>query len=94
MARNEFFKIELDLPFTNNRIAEIVYDVLRVDLEPKRSGVIKELCLKNNIVKLFLQAQLARQMRVAINNFFEKVDLVIETIESIGPPTTDSYNHY
>lgn len=39
-------------------------------------------------------AQLARQLRVAVNGFLEKLDLISQTIEAFGPPVSDSYDHY
>lgn len=40
----------VEIPFPTNRLAEISYHVLRVDSEPKRSGVQKELKLKDNVL--------------------------------------------
>lgn len=39
-------------------------------------------------------ALLAKQLRVAINGFLEKVDLVLETIQQFGPPRSKIYEHY
>lgn len=87
-------KIDIEIPFQNSRIAEIAYDVLRVDKEPKRSGVTKDLSVKENILAVKFSAHLARQLRVAINGFFEKLDLITETVEAFGPPVSKTYNHY
>lgn len=45
-------KIVLNIPFPSTRIAEIVYDVLRIDPEPKRGGVKKQLELNGNFIKM------------------------------------------
>jgi len=87
-------KIEVELPFPTTRVAEIVYDVLRVDQEPKRSGVTKIVERENTNIKIKYQASLARQLRVALNNLFEKVDLIVQTIQEVGPPGSLSYDHY
>lgn len=87
-------KIDVELPFSSKRIAEIVYDVVRVDAEPVRSGVTKILNLEGTVVKVTFTASLEKQLRVGVNNFFEKVDLIIETIEAIGPPTSEKYEFY
>ncbi|XP_018570277.1 uncharacterized protein LOC108910214 [Anoplophora glabripennis] len=87
-------KINIEIPFQSNRIAEIAYDVLRVDKEPKRSGVTKNLSVKENILAVKFSTSLARQLRVAVNGFFEKLDLISETIEAFGPPVSNSYSHY
>lgn len=42
----------LSVPFLTAREAEVVYQVLRVDKEPARSGVTKKLILNNNIVEV------------------------------------------
>lgn len=39
---------DLRIPFPTRRQAEIAYDVLRIDPEPKRSGVTKKLQLESN----------------------------------------------
>lgn len=41
------------MPFPSPRLAEIAYHVLRVDPEPKRSGVTKELVVKNNTLEAY-----------------------------------------
>lgn len=41
------------MPFPSARLAEIAYQVLRVDAEPKRSGVTKELQVKNTILEAY-----------------------------------------
>ncbi|XP_050295073.1 uncharacterized protein LOC126735165 isoform X2 [Anthonomus grandis grandis] len=87
-------KIDLELCLSSERIAQIVYDVLRVDAEPKRSGVVKVLTVENNVLKGTFTANQARQLRVAINNFFEKADLVLETVQVMGPPVSEKYDYY
>ncbi|XP_076256846.1 threonyl-carbamoyl synthesis 6 isoform X1 [Rhynchophorus ferrugineus] len=97
MSGDKNLNIDLELPFGSKRIAEIVFDVLRVDEEPRRSGVCKKLTLEDTLIKVFYRnfsASLTRQLRTALNNFFEKVDLITETIEVIGLPKTESYSYY
>ncbi|KAJ8947486.1 hypothetical protein NQ318_009789 [Aromia moschata] len=86
--------IELEIPFQTSRIAEVVYDVLRVDKEPKRGGVAKVLSLTGNILTVKFSAQLTRQLRVSVNGFLEKLDLTLETVQLFGPPVSESYSHY
>ncbi|XP_076256847.1 threonyl-carbamoyl synthesis 6 isoform X2 [Rhynchophorus ferrugineus] len=94
MSGDKNLNIDLELPFGSKRIAEIVFDVLRVDEEPRRSGVCKKLTLEDTLIKVNFSASLTRQLRTALNNFFEKVDLITETIEVIGLPKTESYSYY
>lgn len=47
IMKNIYFS-DLRIPFPTRRHAEIAYDVLRIDPEPKRSGVTKKLQLESN----------------------------------------------
>lgn len=94
MDEKHDLKVDVTLPLATPRIAQIVYDVLRVDAEPKRSGVTKTLTLHDQLLKVTFTARLARQLRVALNNFFEKVDLILETVQVMGPPVSETYDHY
>lgn len=44
----------MEVPFPSARLAEIAYHVLRVDVEPKRSGVSKILTVKNNTLEAYV----------------------------------------
>lgn len=44
-------RVSIEVPFPTNRAAEIAYDVLRVDAEPKKGGVKKKLEVTGNILK-------------------------------------------
>lgn len=46
------FVRELSIPFPSKRIAEIVYDVLRVDPEPRRAQVLKEITVEEECLKV------------------------------------------
>lgn len=45
-------KLSLAIPFPTNRAAQIAYDVLRIDGEPKRNHVKKSLSLNENILEM------------------------------------------
>ncbi|KAL1513180.1 hypothetical protein ABEB36_002625 [Hypothenemus hampei] len=94
MFEEDNLKIDLEVPFADETISRIVFDVLRVDVEPKRSGVTKLLTHQENIVKASFSAKQAKQLRVSLTNFFEKIDLIVETIEVMGPPVSANYSHY
>lgn len=47
-----FYFSELSVPFPSKRIAEIVYDVIRVDPEPKKSHVDKEISLNEEKIQM------------------------------------------
>ncbi|XP_065351770.1 uncharacterized protein Tcs6 isoform X2 [Cloeon dipterum] len=84
----------LTVPFASKREAEIVYDVLRVDEEPKRGGTKKTLKLIDSTIEVSFEAPEVRHLRVASNSFFEHLILVQETIKAFGPPKTEKYEHW
>lgn len=49
---DEEIKVEIAIPFPSKRAAQIAYDVLRIDVEPKRSQVKKTLSLEGNNLKV------------------------------------------
>ncbi|XP_046396140.1 EKC/KEOPS complex subunit LAGE3 [Ischnura elegans] len=91
MDCNDVFKVCLNIPFPTVREAAIAYDVLRVDAEPRRSGVSKKLVLDRNIFKVEFAAEEARQVRVAVHSFMEFLILVSQTMDQFGPPRSDTY---
>ncbi len=44
--------VDLSVPFETSRDAEIAFEALRVDAEPKRGGVEKQLSVDGNVVKV------------------------------------------
>ncbi|XP_032674180.1 EKC/KEOPS complex subunit LAGE3 [Odontomachus brunneus] len=87
------FKVNLSVPFPTVREAEVAYQVLRVDKEPPRGGVTKELVLNNNILEVSFNGKEARKVRVGLTSFFDNLLLVTETIQQFGPPEP-TYNYY
>ncbi|XP_043260067.1 EKC/KEOPS complex subunit LAGE3 [Colletes gigas] len=85
--------VNLSIPFPSAREAEIAYQVLRVDKEPSRSSVSKNLTLDNDILQVSISGTEARKVRVALTSFFDSVILVTETIQQFGPPAP-TYNYY
>ncbi|XP_078050830.1 EKC/KEOPS complex subunit LAGE3-like [Augochlora pura] len=85
--------VNLSIPFPSPREAEIVYQVLKVDKEPSRGSVSKELTLNNNILKLVISGTEARKVRVALTSFFDSLILVTETIQKFGPPAP-TFDYY
>ncbi|XP_012217064.1 EKC/KEOPS complex subunit LAGE3 isoform X2 [Linepithema humile] len=85
-------KVDISVPFPSVREAEVVYQVLRVDKEP-RSGATKKITLNKNILEVSFSGTEIRKVRVALTSFFENLSLVIETIQRFGPPAS-SFNYY
>ena len=76
-------ELSLSVPFESERHARVAYDALRVDKEPKRSGMAKTLSLHegSNVLHVQFNCEEARVMRVSVNAFMDLLALVTETIE-------------
>nr|XP_046480712.1 uncharacterized protein LOC124218233 isoform X2 [Neodiprion pinetum] len=85
--------VSVSVPFTTTREADVVYQVLRVDSEPKRSGVSKILSLDETRLNVNFTGTEARKVRVGLTSFFESLLLVLETLKEFGPPAPE-YTHY
>ncbi|XP_047364301.1 EKC/KEOPS complex subunit Lage3 isoform X2 [Vespa velutina] len=79
--------------FATTREADVVYQVLRVDKEPPRSGVIKKIEQKDNQLQISFSSTEVRKLRVGITSFFDSLTLVTETIQQFGPPEP-MYDYY
>ncbi|KAI4483354.1 hypothetical protein M0802_013471 [Mischocyttarus mexicanus] len=84
---------EFTIPFATEREANVVYQVLRVDKEPPRSGVSKKINQKDNVLLVSFSGTEIRKVRVGITSFFDSLTLVTETIEQFGPPES-KYDYY
>lgn len=87
------FNVELSIPFSTAREAEVVYQVLKVDKEPPRSSVVKKLEHTNNLLRVSFSSSEIRKLRVGVTSFFESLILVTETIQQFGPPKS-TYDYY
>lgn len=77
---------ELRIPFGCGREAEIVYNSLRVEVEPARSKVSRVLEVEGATLVAKLRAEEARSLRVSLNSLLEHIILATETIRQFGPP--------
>lgn len=50
-AMDQELKVSISIPFPSKRAAQIAYDVLRVDAEPKKNHVKKTLVLDEETLK-------------------------------------------
>ncbi|XP_015600142.1 uncharacterized protein LOC107270040 [Cephus cinctus] len=85
--------VNVTIPFPTTREADVAYQVLRVDNEPKRSGVTKQLTVEGNLLTVIFYGQEARKVRVGLTSFFESLILVTETMKELGPPESE-YSYY
>ena len=75
-------EMTLDVPFPTARHAGIAYDALRVDPEPKRSGMKKTLEVREgNVLHVEFRSQEARTLRVSVNTFLDLLGLVTKTMD-------------
>ncbi|XP_005185798.1 uncharacterized protein LOC101887969 [Musca domestica] len=72
----------LKIPFESVRHAEIAYRVLKVDEEPRRNFVKKEIVLKEATLEVHFVANQVKNLRTAITSFFENLLLCRETINN------------
>lgn len=72
-------ELTLEVPFETEKSAEIAYNSLRVDPEPKRSGLVKTLELQGPKLVVHFKCQEARTLRVSANAFFDLLSLVVQT---------------
>ncbi|XP_012257780.2 uncharacterized protein LOC105687043 isoform X2 [Athalia rosae] len=85
--------VSVSVPFPTAREADVAYQVLRVDSEPKRSGVVKILSIEENRLNVQFTGTEARKVRVGLTSFFENLILVVETMKEFGPPVPE-YTYY
>jgi len=76
--------LSLIVPFRTEEEAEIAYNTLVVDKEPKRNQCKKELSLEKNKLILKLSAPEPRQLRLSSNSFFDHLILVRKTIDEFS----------
>ncbi len=76
----------LCVPFAQSRHARAAFNALRVDPEPKRSGVKRELGVQEAgsdggaALEVKFHASDPRALRVSLNSFLDLLSLVVDTI--------------
>lgn len=77
-------EMNVKIPFEDEKTATIVYNSLRVDPEPKRSQMVKEMKVEGNHLVVNFNCQEARTMRVSVNSFFDLLSLVLQTVDQFS----------
>lgn len=85
---HEGLSARVSVPFPFERDAQVVYNALRIDPDPKRSGCSKKLSLEGNVLVADFTANQAKHLRVGINSFFDLLLLAIKTVEHFGHPSS------
>ena len=76
--------LTLKVPFEDAKTAKIVWNSLRVDPEPKRSGMTKTLRVEGSDLIVDFECKETRTMRVSVNSFFDLLSLVVDTIDQFA----------
>ena len=71
----------LKIPFQNQDQATIAWNSLRVDPEPKRSGVEKTLKVEGHDLIVDFKCEEVRTLRVSVNSFYDLLYLVVQTMD-------------
>ena len=86
MSKSDQYSVSVEIPYPNEKLAQIVYNSLRVDIEPKRSEVHKSLHVENSVLKVRVSSSEVKNVRVSMNSFFDLLTVVNKTIDRFGPP--------
>ena len=74
-------EMTIKVPFEDSKSAQVAWNSLRVDPEPKRSDLVKEMRVENNQLIVDFKCQEAKTMRVSVNSFFDLLNLVVQTMD-------------
>ncbi|CAF4534537.1 unnamed protein product [Rotaria socialis] len=78
------FTCELRFPLSTARHAQIIYNTIRIDKEPKKT-VERIETLDGNVLNVRFEAHEAKFIRVAVESYIEKVNLILRTIQRFDP---------
>jgi EKC/KEOPS complex subunit PCC1/LAGE3 len=78
------FVCELRFPLATTRHAQIVHNTVRIDKEPKKT-VQRIETVDNNILNVRFEAEEAKFIRVAVESYIEKINLILRTIQRFDP---------
>lgn len=78
------FSCELRFPLATERHAQILFNTMRVDKEPKKN-VQRSEQIDGNSLRVQFQAEQAKFLRVAVESYIEKINLVLQTIRRFDP---------
>lgn len=78
------FTCDLHFPFATARHAQIVYNTMRIDKEPKKTVQRTEI-VDDTSLNVHFEAEEAKFIRVAVESYIEKINLVLRTIERFDP---------
>lgn len=74
-------KVKLEIPFSCEEHALIVFNSLRVDKEPIRGGASRRFHVEGSVLTITFEAVQGKNVRVSVTTLFELLLLSMETIE-------------
>jgi len=77
-------EMTIRIPFEDQKSAEIVCNSLRVDPEPPRSNMTKEMRVEKTDLVVDFHCTEAKTMRVSVNSFFDLLNLVVQTVDQFS----------
>ncbi|CAF2126379.1 unnamed protein product [Rotaria magnacalcarata] len=86
------FTCELRFPLSTARHAQIIYDTIRIDKEPKKT-VERIETLDGNVLNVRFEAHEAKFIRVAVESYIEKINLILRTMQRFDPKHFTRINH-
>ena len=74
-------EVSVRVPFPSAREAEIVYNTLRVDPEPKRSQLVRSMTVEGADLRVTFACDEPTTMRVSVGSFFDLLTLATKTVQ-------------
>ncbi|GBM47844.1 hypothetical protein AVEN_5218-1 [Araneus ventricosus] len=85
IQRTEVITVRLEIPFYAESDAKIAYNSLRIDKEPPRGNVAKELSVRGETLLVKISSKDIKRLRSSITSFLDYVILVVNTLNKFGP---------
>ncbi|CAF0795126.1 unnamed protein product [Brachionus calyciflorus] len=79
---NDILNAQLTIPFANEKHAKIVYETLRVDQEPRKNLIQRQLSLQSNLLIINWSAKESRILRVSCQSILEHINSILNTIQA------------
>ncbi|KAF8771811.1 EKC/KEOPS complex subunit LAGE3-like [Argiope bruennichi] len=85
ILREEITTVQLAIPFYSESDAKIAYNSLRIDKEPPRGNVVKELSVKSETLLVKFSSKDLKRLKSSITSFLDYTILVVKTLQKFGP---------
>ncbi|GFR08313.1 uncharacterized protein TNCT_191451 [Trichonephila clavata] len=85
--RADVSAVTLELPFYSSSHANIAYNSLRIDKEPARGNVVKELSVRDNFLIVKISSRDIKRLRSSVTSFVDFAILVTNTLGRYGQPS-------